>query len=44
MATRFYDPLGVVSPCTVQFKVLFQQLCEAKLDWDEPMSGELLKK
>ena len=43
MATRFYDPLGVVSPCTVQFKVLFQQLCEAKLDWDEPMSGELLK-
>ena len=44
MTTRFYDPLGVVSPCTVQFKVLFQQLCEAKLDWDEPMSGELLKK
>ena len=44
MATRFYDPLGVVSPCTVQFKVLFQKLCEAKLDWDEPMSGELLKK
>ena len=44
MATRFYDPLGVVSPCTVQFKVLFQQLYEAKLDWDEPMSGELLKK
>ena len=42
LATRFYDPLGVISPLTVRFKLLFQQLCERKLDWDEPLTGELL--
>ena len=39
---RFYDPLGFMSPVIVQFKMLFQTLCEAKLDWDEPLSGDLL--
>ena len=42
MATRFYDPLGVVSPVTILFKMLFQRLCEAKLEWDDPLSGDLL--
>ena len=42
LATRFYDPLDVISPLTVRFKLLFQQLCERKLDWDEPLTGELL--
>lgn len=42
LATRMYDPLGVISPLTVRFKLLFQRLCERGVDWDEPLSGELL--
>ena len=42
LATRFFDPLGVISPITVRFKLLFQRLCESKADWDEPLTGTLL--
>ena len=42
LATRFFDPLGVISPITVRFKLLFQQMCEIKTDWDDPLTGELL--
>ena len=41
---RFYDPLGTLSPVVIQFKILFQQLCESKIEWDQPLSGELLLK
>ena len=43
-AASFYDPLGILSPFTVQFKILFQELCVVKVSWDEPLSGELLMK
>ena len=43
VSAKFYDPLGLVSPVNVQFKLLFKALCEAKLEWDEPLSGELLE-
>ena len=42
LATRFYDPLGIISPISVRFKQLFQRMCEGQLDWDEPLAGELL--
>ena len=42
LATIFFDPLGVISPITVRFKLLFQQLCETKTDWDEPLTGGFL--
>ena len=35
-----FDPLGIISPVTVSMKILFQALCKAKVDWDEPLSGE----
>ena len=38
---RFYDPLGALSPVVIQFKTLFQQLCESKVEWDQPVTGEL---
>ena len=44
LAVRFFDPLGVLSPITVRFKLLFQLLCKAGVDWDEPLSGELLQR
>ena len=39
---RFYDPLGFISPIVIRFKVLFQELCEAKVPWDQPLEGRLL--
>ena len=42
VATRFYDPLGFMSPITIRFKMLFQELCQNKVGWDEPLSGDLL--
>ena len=44
IASRVYDPVGFVSPVTIRFKVLFQELCEAKVDWDEPLPLPLLNK
>ena len=44
LSARIYDPLGILSPVTVQFKMLFQDICAAKLNWDEMLSGELLAK
>ena len=41
---KFYDPLGFVSQVIIPFKVLFQQLCQAKVEWDQPLTGKLLKK
>ena len=32
VSAKFYDSLGLVSPVTVQFKLLFKALCEAKLE------------
>ena len=37
--STFYDPLGVISPITIQFKFLFQELCKEKRDWDDPLEG-----
>ena len=39
-----YDPLRFLSPITVYFKILMQELCKDKLGWDQPLSGELLAK
>ena len=44
MASKFYDPLGFVSPITIQFKMLFRDLCVGRVGWDEPLAGELLNK
>ena len=35
ISARFFDPLGIISPVTVLFKIFCQKLCEAKVGWDE---------
>ena len=44
LAARFFDPLGVISPVTVQFKLLFQNICVKNVSWDEPLPCELLER
>ena len=44
ITTKFFDPLGVVCPVTVLFKMFCQQLCEAKMGWDDPLSDEFLER
>ncbi|XP_057310539.1 uncharacterized protein LOC130648503 [Hydractinia symbiolongicarpus] len=36
-----YDPVGLVSPLVVPFKVFFQKLCTTVNDWDTEFSKEL---
>ena len=42
VATKFFDPLGILSPIIICFKVLFQKLCKVKLAWDDCLPEELL--
>ena len=39
----FFDPLGVLQPIIVNFKIIFQNICKLKLQWDETLTPELLK-
>ena len=41
---QIYDPLGFISPITIRFKKLMQELCKVKIGWDQPLEGELLTK
>ena len=43
IAAKFYDPLGIISPIVANFKLIVQELCKMKVDWDEPLQGELLE-
>ena len=40
---RIYDPLGLLSPITIKFKLVLQKIVEAELGWDKPLEGELRK-
>ena len=39
----FYDPLGILSPVTLPFKIYFQKPCKAEVIWDQPLQGDLLQ-
>ena len=44
LTAKIFDPLGYLAPLTILMKVLFQVLCTNKVDWDEELTGDLLKK
>ena len=39
---RFYDPIGYLAPVVIQFKIFLRELCQAKIDWDEPLPADLM--
>ena len=39
-----FGPLGLLSPFVIQWKVLFQELCNEHTDWDDQLTNEHLKK
>ena len=42
VTAKVYDPFGFISPFTVSFKVIFQQLCTQKVNWDDKLEGSSL--
>eukprot|EP00795_Rhopilema_esculentum_P003197 gene3197-1511_t len=38
---KIYDPLGLLSPIVVPLKLLFQELCKKKVNWDTKLSEEI---
>ncbi|XP_015767737.1 PREDICTED: uncharacterized protein LOC107346459 [Acropora digitifera] len=40
IAAGMYDPLGIISPVLVSVKVLFQELCSNKVEWDEELKND----
>ena len=44
MVSSFYDPLGLVTPVTIRFKMFMQELCKAVADWDQLLTGDTLQK
>jgi len=40
MSSRVYDPLGILSPVTIQAKILMQDLWRSGISWDDPLPPE----
>ncbi|XP_058817754.1 uncharacterized protein LOC131681065 [Topomyia yanbarensis] len=43
LVSQMFDPLGLVAPVVVIGKMLMQLVWKEKLDWDEPIVGDLVK-
>ena len=41
---KFCNPLGILAPVVVKFKKFLQTMCEAKLEWEQPLPTDLLSK
>ena len=41
LASRVFDPLGLISPFTVRVKMMFQELWRRGLDWDDPLDDDI---
>ena len=33
--SSIYDPVGYMQPITIQLKILFQEICKVKVEWDD---------
>ena len=37
LLAKLFDPMGILSPFVIRLKILFQQLCLEKVEWDEEL-------
>ena len=37
-----YDPLGFLAPFVLNRKRILQDICKLQVDWDVPLSGEIV--
>ena len=44
ISAKIFDPLGLLSPFTIQWKVLFQELPIECTNWDDQLKGDHLQK
>ena len=44
VSAKIFDPLGFLSPFTISTKMLFHNLCFGKVNWDERLEREALRK
>lgn len=44
LVSKIFDPLGILSPVIIPFKVFFLELCQSKVTWDEVLGEDLQKK
>lgn len=40
-SSKLFDPLGLLSLCTITPKIILQRLWMTKLDWDDPIPSEI---
>ena len=43
LSASIFDPLGLISAVTVQFRILLQDICKLHLGWDTPLPQNLPK-
>jgi len=43
LTAKIFDPIGFLTPFTIEMKILFQELCLERVDWDGELQGDLLK-
>ena len=43
LASKVFDPMGLISPFTVRAKILFQELWRRGLEWDDPLDGDIVR-
>ena len=43
IVSSFYDPLGFIQPLIINLKILLQEICKLKLDWDTEIDETLTR-
>ena len=43
ISAKIFEPLGLISPISIQFKMLFQMICTNKFSWGDSLPNDLLK-